>query len=352
VKVFSGRQALSNLKNNRHGIWARGGDGNSPGPDPDYAANRVSKPFAEVHGRSIFALDAQTKVFAIGSCFAREIEGAFARRGFQVLSNDDPYLREGCDARPGETQVFNPTDFPSESPWGPGNYVNRYTTVSMLQELQRSIGGMDLPDDALLYETGDGKFIDLHFEPSVLPGNPAAVQRRRAITKEVTRRIETADLVVVTLGLVEAWYDRSSAAYVNSAPNLRMLHRAGDRFEMRRLDFHENLAALLALFELVRGRNSTARFVLTVSPVPLEATFTDDDVVVANAASKAVLRAVADEVCARHADVLYFPSFEIVNLSDPSLAWEADRRHVTRPMVEFILESFQRAEALPNRRLP
>jgi hypothetical protein len=75
------------------------------------------------------------------------------------------------------------------------------------------------------------------------------------------------------------------------------------------------------------------RFVVTVSPVPLGATFKDADVIVANSASKSVLRTVAEELFRRFDFVDYFPSYEIVLNSPRALAFQEDQLHVARDMV-------------------
>jgi hypothetical protein len=86
--------------------------------------------------------------------------------------------------------------------------------------------------------------------------------------------------------------------------------------------------------------------ILTVSPVPLAATFTGRDVLVANMYSKSVLRAVAEEIRARFDFVDYFPSYESVMLSPRATTWEEDGVHVAdaavavnvRRMVEAYLQ--------------
>jgi hypothetical protein len=77
-----------------------------------------------------------------------------------------------------------------------------------------------------------------------------------------------------------------------------------------------------------------------VSPVPLMATFAGRDVAVANAHSKALLRALAEEFSVRHENVHYFPSYEIATLSDPALVWEEDLRHVKGPATQTIIRWF------------
>jgi len=72
------------------------------------------------------------------------------------------------------------------------------------------------------------------------------------------------------------------------------------------------------------------------------ATFSSDDVVVANTYSKSLLRAVAQEWATKHENVHYFPSYEIVQNSDPTLTWDEDRRHVKGAVVQHIMKLFLR----------
>ncbi len=89
--------------------------------------------------------------------------------------------------------------------------------------------------------------------------------------------------------------------------------------------------------------------------MPLQNTFTDQDIVVANAESKAVLRAAAGAFARRHDNVSYFPSYEMVTHSQPDFALRADRAHVEPEMVDHIMSSFidvyfgQAAAALEER---
>jgi tetratricopeptide (TPR) repeat protein len=77
------------------------------------------------------------------------------------------------------------------------------------------------------------------------------------------------------------------------------------------------------------------RIILTVSPVPLGATFTGSDVAVANCYSKSVLRAAAEAAVAEFDHIEYFPSYESVTLSERALAFAEDQIHVTGPLVAF-----------------
>lgn len=324
MKVTKARDVLANLRKNAFSTWC-GSDTDAPGPNRNYAANRLQGRFANVEVEKKFDLNKGGSVYAMGSCFAREIEAALVRTGFRVPSCND-------------YQGFDSETFSAPHSWGAQAFVNRFSTASMLLEIQRITGEIDLADDSLVL--GSEKIVDLHFAGSCDPGDMSLTARRRRITKEAGAGILDADLVVLTLGLTEVWFDTQSGYHANIVPDLNALRRS-DRFELHELDFDENLKNLDAIFEIIRRRNSKANYVVTVSPIPLQATFTASDVVVATTRSKSVLRAVAEAFCSRHDNVLYFPSYEIVMHSSPAHAWRGDRRHVTSAMADHVIKRFR-----------
>lgn len=75
--------------------------------------------------------------------------------------------------------------------------------------------------------------------------------------------------------------------------------------------------------------------IVTVSPVPLTATYRDADVMTANCYSKSVLRTAAEEITQTFDFVHYFPSFESITLSDRSVAYTDDEIHVSQDIVDL-----------------
>jgi hypothetical protein len=109
------------------------------------------------------------------------------------------------------------------------------------------------------------------------------------------------------------------------------------------------------MVDLVRQVNATAPIVVTLSPVPLEATFRDISCMTADSVSKSVLRVAIDQAMGEHRpDVYYWPSFEIVrwagaHLSWPSYGFHDDRaRHVTRYSVGRIIDAFVESFYVPK----
>ena len=132
-------------------------------------------------------------------------------------------------------------------------------------------------------------------------------ERRRAVY-DLFAQAFAADCVAITLGLTEAWRDRRTGLFVQKAPVSRELMRHLDDFEFVRLDFAACAGFLRDTIAAIRDLNPGVKFLITTSPVPMEKTFTDEDVIIANMTSKATLRAAAAAVIAETDGADYFPS--------------------------------------------
>lgn len=321
--IIDARTALTNIRRNSYSQWS-GYDTNSPGSNISYAARRLQARAPNIATRAGFKLERQDRVYAIGSCFAREIEAAMISRGVPVPSFNINML---------EADLFD-----GPHPWSLPAFFNRYTTASMLREVQNLTGNKPLGADELIYEA-NGKCQDLHYGNSLQLGSRDLLYKRRAAAFSMGSSISTADLIVITLGLIESWFDKESESYMLEAPPPNLL-RNKDRFELRVLDFAENLDCLNRIYDIIKSHNSKAKFLITVSPVPLHASFVEEDIIVANMNSKSVLRAVAGRFAQDKVDADYFPSYERVMYADPDYAWKSDRRHVTDQMVQTIVDAF------------
>ncbi len=265
-------------------------------------------------------------VFTVGSCFARNIEEHVARLGFRV-----------------PTLAFSVPD--AERAGGRGNAVlNKYTPAAIRQEFDwaRRIleaGGTVTPDHVapLAFTCTDGQEIDLHLG-GYRPVSPERLLARRQQLFDAFRHAFTADCVVLTLGLVEAWIDEATGLAIQQAPVQAAFRRHLDRFSFRRLDFAGCRAEVQAAIDTVRAVNPAATFLITTSPVPLDRTFTDDDVITATMHGKSVLRAVCGEIVAANERVDYFPSYESVILTRDWSVFQSDRRHVSDAFVGKIVQ--------------
>ena len=166
----------------------------------------------------------------------------------------------------------------------------------------------------------------------------ASEERRRL----VRRTLESTDVLVLTLGLSEVWYDERAGE-----PLWRALTRRhyDPQHHVFRIETVADTLRSLETIESIRRRHLPGmKIVFTVSPVRLRATFRPVSAISANAASKAILRAALDEFLRARPQLLnrelfYFPSYEIVQdyFRDP---FEEDNRHVTPHVASRIVRCF------------
>ena len=153
--------------------------------------------------------------------------------------------------------------------------------------------------------------------------------------------LQTLDVFVFTLGLTEGWVLRSNGAVLPIAPGVSGGVWDPDLYEFVNFSVAEVVADLAAALDTLRSINPVAKVILTVSPVPLIATFRDQHVLVSNTYSKSVLRVAAEQVAERFDNVMYFPSFEIItNPSTGSMYFEEDLRSVSQAGVQHVMRVF------------
>ena len=183
------------------------------------------------------------------------------------------------------------------------------------------------------------------FRPTIEPDAFTSLEEletnRRAHLAQVVRVFEEADLFIFTLGLTEYWYSFHDGAVLPLAPGVAGGTYDAADYGFQNLTCRDVTTDMDELFALARTINPDMRFILTVSPVPLAATATDEHVIVATSYSKAVLRAACGELTSRYGFVDYFPSYEII--SSPPMQgafYEPDGRNVSREGAEHVMRQF------------
>lgn len=105
----------------------------------------------------------------------------------------------------------------------------------------------------------------------------------------------------------------------------------------------EVIADLEIFLTQLKAINPRAQVILTVSPVPLVATYEPRHVLVSTVASKSILRVAADTIQRRHAHVDYFPSYEIVTGGFSRGAYFGpDLRSIQGEGVDHVMRVFMR----------
>lgn len=269
------------------------------------------------------------KVASAGSCFASNIVPFIEEAGFEYVRVEDVRRSFGTFAE----DNFGYSKFSA-------NYGNIYTVRQALQLVQRALGVFKPTEDRWII--GNDLVVD-PFRPGLK--YPAASEKEFDILtarhlQHVIEVFRRADVFVFTLGLTEAWTSSFDGAVFPACPGT-----IAGTYDPRRHAFHNFTVAeisddLDALIALTRSINPRLRFVLTVSPVPLVATATDDHVLLATVYSKSVLRVAAGEAARRHADVTYFPAYEIViGPQAPHDFFESDRREPSQRAIRHVMSA-------------
>jgi hypothetical protein len=285
--------------------------------------------------QSPFRLSKRDRFATAGSCFAQHI-GRHLRdsgAGYMDLEPPPAFIADA------EAKRFGYGIYSCR-------YGNIYTTRQLLQLAQEALGKRQ---PAELAWQKNGRWFD-GLRPSVDPvGYENAQQvldmRVRHLTA-VASMLRTLDVLVFTLGLTEAWISkRDGTVYPTAAGTIAGSHDPNE-YEFHNFKYHEVIEDLRLFWALLRSVNPSARMILTVSPVPLNATASNNHVLVASSHSKAILRAVAGDFSVDAPDVAYFPSYEIIS-THPSrgMFFEPDLRNVNDCGVRLVMKHFFQAFA-------
>lgn len=242
-----------------------------------------------------------TPVVAFGSCFAGHISRHLHERGFNVLG-------KALDAN---AYVIR---------FGEG-MVNSF---AIRQQFEWAFEGKTFSEG--LWHDKSGRLLRAEDD----------------VREETLAFFKQAELFIITLGLSEVWHDKLTGEVFWRAIPADSFDSARHGFRVSTVD--ENLENLRVILTLIRRHRPDAKVVLTLSPVPLVATFRPVSCVTADSVSKAVLRVAVDQLMRENAGdrgLFYFPSYEIVTsyFRDP---YELDNRHIRADVVATIMNSFIR----------
>ena len=273
---------------------------------------------------SDFTLTKEMRIMSLGSCFAQHITRHLSTLGFTKL------FYESGPPEDESYRVFS------------GRYGNIYTMKQALQLLNRAIDG-DSSEESWM--DGD-KFID-PYRPNAVPGgfetSAKMLEDKKHHLQAVKELFLDSDLIILTLGLTEGWVNLTTGTVYPVAPGVS----AGEYQPGLHDFFNQNISQviedLFSFINRIKSMNAKVRFILTVSPVPLAATYEKMHVMNATSYSKSVLRVAAQEAVNQFDFVYYFPSFEMVTsqLAQGSY-YENDFRHVKQVGVNRVMNEFER----------
>ncbi|MDP5143079.1 GSCFA domain-containing protein [Rheinheimera baltica] len=298
--------------------------------DTNNAVERFSQPYFLVNCIPKFKLNKASKVFTIGSCFARNVERALVENGIDVIGQD---FQVPSDMLLGSVGALSNTV-------GPRSVLNKYSTLSICEEFERILNVRSIVNNGFI-EVSDGYWIDPQLASVMKPMEFDKLCEFRTYIDNLLKQILDADVVFLTLGLNEVWFDNETSSFLNSSPPPSLLKRNSDRFVFSTPGFNDVFSSLESFIQLVREKSvKDVKFIVTVSPVPLSTTWTSNDVVVANTVSKSTLRVCANQIAEMYDFVDYFPSYEMVMHSPRDNAWQSDSLHVSKSMVDAVIGTF------------
>lgn len=277
-----------------------------------------------------FEIGPNSSVATAGSCFAQHISRYLRAAGYKVM-----------DSEPGPKNV----DPELLREYGYGVYSARYGNIyfvrQLLQLAQEALSGSTR--EAIAWRRGDRWYDALR--PAVEPdglSSAAQVERQRAEHLVAVRTVlMNADVLVFTMGLTEGWEDIETGTVYPTAPGTIAGDYDPSRYRFHNFDVSEIVSDFTAFRALVQSFNPGIKFLLTVSPVPLAATATESNVLVATTYSKAVLRAAAGALTSEFDDIDYFPSYEIVTCHAPgNEPFDETGRNVRPETVEKVMSYF------------
>ena len=205
-----------------------------------------------------FVIGRETPIATCGSCFAQHIARVLTQRGYNYLVTE-PAPDEDPD--PESYGVF------------PARTGNIYTVRQLLQTFERAYGLFRPVDTAWRRE--DGALVD-PFRPQVRKDGFATIEALEADRKRhlaaVRAMFEDCQVFVFTLGLTEAWVSTRDTAVFPLAPGVAG-GEPGPQYAFHNFDVEEMTADLRSFIRRLRVVNPDVRLILTVSPVPLVATY-------------------------------------------------------------------------------
>ena len=173
-------------------------------------------------------------------------------------------------------------------------------------------------------------------------GDKTLNKQTKEIRSATRKTFDKTDIFILTLGLSEIWYNKiTNEVFWRGIPKSKF---NPDIHSFKISSFKENYDNLNVIYKLIRKYRPKSTIILTISPVPLIATFRPISCITANSVSKSILRTAVDELYrnVNDSNLYYWPSYEIItNFYTDS--YQDDNRHPKQYIIDNILEQFNKA---------
>lgn len=265
-----------------------------------YQAPGLMNP-SKVHHKKILPSD---KIATIGSCFAQHVSRALDNHGFQRFITETG-------------AAWMSPEFARSQQFGlySARYGNVYTPRQALQLLLRAFGEFKPQEPAWQFNNSSGHFAD-PFRPNVQLNGFKSIDElladRATHLTAVRKMFESADWLILTLGLTEAWHSLADGAIFPMAPGVIAGSYDSASHAFINLSVTDCMTDLETLCHRVHEINPRMEIILTVSPVALAATYETQHVWYSTVYSKSALRVAAENCANQFGFVSYFPAYEII----------------------------------------
>lgn len=247
-----------------------------------------------------FTISQRMKIATAGSCFAQHIGGHLRKAGYTVMDVEPaPPSMTDASARKFGWRIYS------------ARYGNIYLAEQLLQVAKEAYG-LFKPANPVWEK--NGRFYDAmrpSVEPEGLDSAEEVLAHREEHLAAVRKMFEEMNLFIFTFGLTEGWVHKETGTCYPTAPGTIAGSFDDSIYEFKNFRAAEIRKSFLEFRRLIKEKNPSVKFLVTVSPVPLTATATTQHVLTATTYSKSVLRTVAGELTANR-DIDYFPSYELI----------------------------------------
>lgn len=257
-------------------------------------------------------INKKTPISSMGSCFARNIAIFLQNNGYNYLV----------------------TEFPPQQ--ASAHWDQVVNTACMRQIFEYTFSKQWNP---LVRWWSKEKMVQDPFRRQILYNKNTCEADFQKHKKASYKALANSRVIILTLGLTEIWRDRRDQMAFYQVPSPKKYDPEIHEFYLQTTQ--DCINDLERIHTLTQQNNPEASIIVTVSPVPLIATFRKGvDPVTATGYSKATLRVAAESFANIHENVYYFPSYEIIT-SAMEKPYEPDNRHVTQEAIKEMMEIFK-----------
>lgn len=241
------------------------------------------------------------KISTMGSCFAQHISNHLKKKSFNYYIAEDKPKNNNDELRKHGYGIYS------------ARYGNIYTVRQAYQLFLESFGKRK-PSN--IFWKKDKYLIDA-LRPNIEGIKSESIDDLIQLRMEHLRYVKdiflNTDWLIFTLGLTECWQSKYDNTIFPFAPGVYAGNQNDQQdIVFKNLSCSEVIDDLFSFITEVKSVNKKINFLLTVSPVPLIATYEDQHVYLSTTYSKSILRVAAEEATRNFNDVYYFPSYELI----------------------------------------